>query len=308
MPPLSSATLLCADRQLHDHIRAHGRPQTAVVTAFDSAYVAEGAKVSLFASELSLPFVGYCADAQCAPRFRSLRAPPHAAAEVVATCNTSAVEAQLRRLPSTRRCAGWRRVQFVKVWGVHDVLLAGVDVLLLDGDRSRPALAQLRLMQRGNTRIDTFVDSRDPAPWPGFWNFGYAYMRATAANRAIFASLSRVVLEHWDQAGWNFVMRAYEDRSLFTCRPMRGRCWPDECGRAERPPAVTGRGSVHFLPVTLPSCPLVAEQPLCLCGLENRWNVASWIGYLHEQSPLDTQIPRCGRETPALRTAALQHG
>jgi len=202
----------------------------------------------------------------------------------------------------TERCLGWRRVQFVKVWGIHDVLHSGVDVLLLDGDRVRPSAAQLRLMQGNAGRIDTFVDLRDPPPWPGFWNFGLAYMRSTQANRAIFTSLSQLVHVHWDQAGWNFLMRAYENRSSFTCRPMSGRCGPDGCGRGEPKPPAGRKGSVQFLPSRanfLPSCPSVAQQPLCLCGLENEWRVSSWIGYLHEPSPLAEQIPLCAERRNA---------
>ena len=94
-------------------------------------------------------------------------------------------------MPGTKRCLGWRRVQAVKVWGIHDVLQLGVDVLLLDGDRPSPSRAQLQLMQRENTGIDAFVSSRDPAPWPGFWNFGTAFLRATPVHLRLFASLSR---------------------------------------------------------------------------------------------------------------------
>ena len=39
-------------------------------------------------------------------------------------------------------------------------------------------------------------------------------MRSTQANRAIFTSLSQLVHVHWDQAGWNFLMRAYENRHM----------------------------------------------------------------------------------------------
>ena len=167
---MTNEASLCRDRQLHHHITKHGRPQTAVVTAFDSAYVAAGSQVRDAALQLFLPFVGFCADADCV-----LEPTRRAGTAIVALCNHSAIDGHMRALaPRTERCLGWRRVQFVKVWGIHDVLHSGVDVLLLDGDRVRPSAAQLRLMQGNAGRIDTFVDLRDPPPWPGFWNFGLA--------------------------------------------------------------------------------------------------------------------------------------
>ncbi|KAL3925876.1 MAG: hypothetical protein SGPRY_003545 [Prymnesium sp.] len=299
-------TGLCGDPQLSMRASSRNLPNSALFTAFDESYAPAAARLSDLSPTLGLPFFGFCADGACVRRFHAIRGNNRRAGDLLALCNAS--QRSSERLPSTERCRGWRRIQFVKVWGVHDVIAAGVSVLLLDGDRGKPSKPELQLMQRGDTRIDTFVSSRDPAPWPGFWNFGYAFMRATPVNQAILRSLSRLVAEHWDQAAWNFVMRAYEDRALFTCRPLQGRCGSDSCGRGEPRPEWTGRGSMHFLPSRanfLPHCPLVADQPLCLCGLEMRWNIQSWIGYLHDANPLSNQTPRCDRNV-LVRNSALR--
>ena len=121
---------VCSD-QLRHHILAHGRPQAAVVTAFDSAFVSAGIRVRDYAQELSLPFIGYCTDSECVRRFNAASA-PRLKRTFVAACNTSSMDSHLMRgLPATERCLGWRRVQFVKVSAVRDVLALGVDVLLL---------------------------------------------------------------------------------------------------------------------------------------------------------------------------------
>jgi hypothetical protein len=135
-------------------------------------------------------------------------------------------------LSNSSRCRGWRKIQYIKVRAIFDVLISGRDVMMLDLDNLVDkadvslikAIATVSTKKRSSAqRFDVLMMKRDHT---GLWNFGKFYVRSTHSSRDLFGKMKSRVSMMWDQALFNDVLwEEQQSSSAFVClsstKPMK---------------------------------------------------------------------------------------
>lgn len=243
---------ICQGASIHEVARL--TPDDVVLAAFDSGYVEDAISFARQAEQRGLSFVGACEGEGCVRDFRV--GCPNCSAHVFA-CAEYEVPVE-EGVFQTKRCQGWRAIQFTKVFALHDFIALGKNVLVTDLDRHVPRPDVFRLAEgEGADFVAVRRSKRDTL------DFGAFYARNTAGTRNVTADLASEVKHDWDQAAWNGLLQKGELQGTVSCKLASVR-WLGPAGLVLAP--------AGLVPRTKRRPPTKRRSPL-RCGLSGIFGV-----------------------------------
>lgn len=232
-----------------------------IVSVFDKEYSQLAARMAATMKSRNLTWVGIC-DGSCAQEFSQFYQGDGNSVISFFNCPEYFHVAE-DWMPQTKRCSGWRSIQYVKVAAVHDLVVRlGRNIMVLDLDNqiTQDEVDALAKQAVHNT-VDMLFQHRDGGQWPSFWNIGKMYIQNTESSKSVIEEVKQNIASGWDQELFNKAMHQAELDGSFRCRAIH-----DE---------VKAPGSSLIDLKSTRACDFSdASQPLCLCGLETNmsWN------------------------------------